>query len=108
MDSFYCDMVKVSQALTSAFSRSLGIGLNDHCKEGDTISLMSLFHYFPKMDSDDGKKRIGSSEHTDWGFLTLILQQQGVVGLQIFSENVWEDVIPLEGTLLVNGEKNLY
>ena len=30
------------------------------------------------------QERIGSSPHTDWGFLTLILQDPSVIGLQMF------------------------
>lgn len=44
---------------------------------GDSISLMRLFHYMPYGLAGavgEGQERIGSSPHTDWGFLTLILQ----------------------------------
>ena len=63
-------------------------------KEGDTISLMRAFHYFSasKVDqitSEEKDKRtiIGSSSHTDWGLLTLILQDS-IGGLQVYDEEL--------------------
>lgn len=78
---------------------------------------MRLFHYFPYAAAEgelasaaaraavaSKAERIGSSPHTDWGFLTLILQQPGVVGLQLSHPETgeWVDVPPVEGALLVN------
>ena len=64
-------------------------------KEGDTISLMRAFHYFSTSrienqssnEKKDEKKIIGSSSHTDWGLLTLILQDH-VGGLQLYDEQI--------------------
>ena len=44
--------------------------------DGDTISLMRLFHYFPINETEKGQDKaiLGSSPHTDWGYLTIILQ----------------------------------
>ena len=45
------------------------------CEGGEKISLMRLFHYLPYDQKIQNKlNNIGSSPHTDWGFLTLILQ----------------------------------
>jgi isopenicillin N synthase-like dioxygenase len=64
----------------------------EHCADGDTISLMRLFHYF----SSDGKDSIGSSPHTDWGFLTIIKAQECQPSLQIATRvgdhTEWHDV----------------
>lgn len=102
-------MVQVAEAVTRALSVALGMDedyLPSYCTEGDTISLMRLFHYFPYKKADnisESTTRIGSSPHTDWGFLTLILQQEGVTGLQVADDKgEWVDVPPIAGTLLVN------
>jgi isopenicillin N synthase-like dioxygenase len=109
MESFYTDMITVSQSLAAAFSRSYGKPddyLSMYCHGGETISLMRLFHYFPYRSADhvfpEAKDRIGSSAHTDWGFLTLILQENGVTGLQFSHNGDWIDIPPVPGTLLVN------
>ena len=72
---------------------------------GDTISLMRLFHYFPVNSSqskENLKEIIGSSPHTDWGFLTVI-HQNNVPGLQFYINNRWTDVLPSPRSLLING-----
>ncbi len=75
---------------------------------GATISLLRLFHYFPYSragaEASPGAERIGSSPHTDWGFLTLILETDAVPGLQVFHRRrrAWFDVRPAPGTIIVN------
>ena len=84
--------------------------LSNVAKDGDTISLMRLFHYFPgsyNNTSNQGSQNqavLGSSPHTDWGYLTLILQDD-IGGLQFLQEdnNQWIDVPAIPGTLVVNG-----
>lgn len=109
MESFYAHMITVSEALAAAFSRSYGKAddyLSSFCKGGETVSLMRLFHYFPYPEADRAfprsKDRIGSSAHTDWGFLTLILQENDVTGLQFSRQGAWIDIPPVKDTLLVN------
>lgn len=96
-------MISRAQAVARGLFISLGLCQTDFkefCSESHTVSLMRFFHYLSFQQSDN---KIGSSPHTDWGFLTLILQQQGVLGLQYSPEkDVWIDVEPKPGTLLVN------
>ncbi|TPX63686.1 hypothetical protein SpCBS45565_g06438 [Spizellomyces sp. 'palustris'] len=112
LENFYAGMVQVAEAVMRALSVALGMDegyLPSFCAEGETISLMRLFHYFPDKTADhiigqqSSSERIGSSPHTDWGFLTLIMQQDGVTGLQIADgHGGWTDVPPIPGTFLVN------
>lgn len=85
--------------------------LENCCPKAETISLMRLFHYFPyehfasltnnQSLSNNFKEFIGSSPHTDWGFLTLILQDPGG-GLQIYHNQKWMDVPYVAGALVAN------
>lgn len=121
--------------------------------DGDSISLMRLFHYFPSDFSDlspdsyksissstdsqleftttteniennldtntyinatniskettEKKSSIGSSPHTDWGLLTVILHD-GVGGLQFYHNQEWKDIPIVEGGLVVNGGDYLH
>lgn len=64
----------------------------DHCKDGETISIMRIFHYLADISSNS----LGSSAHTDWGFITLIKALEKSPALQI-AENVdgklkWHDI----------------
>lgn len=109
MELLYAKMIEVAETLTSAFSLSYTNNenyLGDYCKGGDTISMMRLFHYFPYHKANEKfpeqQNRIGSSAHTDWGFLTLILQEHHVTGLELFHNNEWIEVTPMEGALAVN------
>ena len=78
-------------------------------REGSLISLMRVFHYFPfpshvhHSENREGAETIlGSSPHTDWGLLTIILQDD-CGGLQYFKDNEWKDVAADPGLLVVNG-----
>jgi isopenicillin N synthase-like dioxygenase len=109
MEAFYLKMFSVATMLTKSFSLSFDYPedhLSDFCKGGETISLMRLFHYYPYTAADDlfpaQQNRIGSSAHTDWGFLTLILQEENVGGLQLYHNGDWHDVQPVSGALVVN------
>eukprot|EP01039_Chlorochromonas_danica_P001887 gene1887-2064_t len=75
---------------------------------GAEISLLRLFHYFSQSSTllkqrcrDHPEKCIGSSPHTDWGLLTLILPST-TTGLQFFYNGSWNDVTPSEDALAMN------
>jgi len=109
MLEFYERMCEIARALTNGFSIAAGEPedyLGSFCEGGETISMMRLFHYLPYKAADerfrDGRDRVGSSPHTDWGFLTLILQEDAVPGLQLFRDNQWYDIQPLPGAIVVN------
>jgi isopenicillin N synthase-like dioxygenase len=73
---------------------------------GNEISVMRLFHYLHvNQGQGQGDKDIlGSSAHTDWGMMTLILQD-GVGGLEYLAreDGQWHNVPCRPGTLVVNG-----
>jgi len=50
------------------------VGGNWVWEGGRSIDLIRLFRYLPCED-DEGGRSLGSSPHTDWGLLTLILQE---------------------------------
>ncbi|EDQ84331.1 uncharacterized protein MONBRDRAFT_12898 [Monosiga brevicollis MX1] len=97
--------VSIMRAVVAAIALGLGQAPRDLlevCAGGDTISLMRLFRYHP---AEADRACLGSSPHTDWGFLTLILQD-GTGGLQFQhgSEGRWYDVPAREDySLVVNG-----
>lgn len=66
---------------------------------------MRIFRYLPLGTVEESKgidTIIGSSPHTDWGFLTLILQDS-VGGLEfIDADGRWNSVPAVEGRLVVN------
>lgn len=108
LNDFFAHMVEASRSVSRHLGRSLygdADFLDKFCQQGDTISIMRAFHYFPyaKFGSaaPEGFEFIGSSPHTDWGFLTLILQDR-IGGLQILHKGEWVDVPYVPGTLVAN------
>ena len=108
MTKTYEAMSSTAFMLTEILSLSLLYSadyLQGFCKEGHTISLMRIFHYFPYDRAPvetKNLKKIGSSEHTDWGFLTLIAEEPGKRGLQAFCQGEWRDLDVQNGCLVVN------
>ncbi|KAJ3220901.1 hypothetical protein HDU81_011095 [Chytriomyces hyalinus] len=113
-------------AIARAISQGLAIALPSNpllqqfSSENDAllakaISLLRVFKYFPysAANSDNPSTaiphvdRLGSTPHTDWGYLTLI--QSNEAGLQIAStptvtpETVWRTVEPVADAFIVNG-----
>jgi isopenicillin N synthase-like dioxygenase len=73
---------------------ALGLGLErDWFRSqltADPVVLFRIFHYPPALASEDAEAW-GVGEHTDYGLLTLLLQDD-VGGLQVRSANGWIDV----------------
>jgi len=89
---FYKDNIDAAVILSCLIGLSLGVP-EETMKEkiishsAERISLMRLFHYLTpdEYSYKEGKEIIGSSPHTDWGYLTLIFSTQ--VGLEVSLEN---------------------
>jgi isopenicillin N synthase-like dioxygenase len=109
--AYFNGITRVARQLTSGLAFALGYAddaaLLEQCARGHEISLLRLFHYWPYTEYKGASKlkRTGSSEHTDWGFLTIIQQdQQSSTGLEMHrGGNDWVPVPSVAGTLLVNG-----
>eukprot|EP00439_Symbiodinium_sp_Y106_P054014 s1244_g7.t1 len=77
---------------------------------GDGLEAFRIFRYLP-YEGTRCQGRAGpwtelcwSSDHTDWGSLTLIAQpDDGQGALELFSEGEYHRIAPFPGALLVNG-----
>lgn len=83
---------------------ALGLGLDEGCFARDLTAdptiLFRIFHY-PPVTGPDGAGDWGVAEHTDYGLLTLLLQD-GSGGLQVRTGGRWVDVAPARGALVCN------
>jgi isopenicillin N synthase-like dioxygenase len=83
---------------------ALGLGLDDDTfatgLTADPTILFRIFHYPPVREAD-GAGDWGVAEHTDYGLLTLLLQD-GSGGLQVRTGGEWIDIPPVEGALVCN------
>ncbi|GFP95917.1 1-aminocyclopropane-1-carboxylate oxidase homolog 1 [Phtheirospermum japonicum] len=57
-------------------------------------------HYYPPCP--EPQLAIGTTKHSDPGFLTILLQSQGINGLQVLYQGQWIDVEPTPGGLVIN------
>jgi isopenicillin N synthase-like dioxygenase len=104
--AYVASMERLGLSLVGAIEITLGAepgSLLQHFQTPTTF--LRLLHYptsggGSNTDADDGA--FGSAPHSDYGFLTL-LAQDDVGGLQVRGhENTWIDVPPVEGTFVLN------
>ncbi len=83
---------------------ALGLGLDEDAFARDLTAdptiLFRIFHY-PPVRPDDGAGDWGVAEHTDYGLLTLLLQDASG-GLQVRTAGEWRDIPPVPGALVCN------
>lgn len=110
LETSFGDFSRLAARLSAALLRPfLPTAPEDFLGDGDTISFARIFHYLPSREAAgaDGAtgaplRTLGSSAHTDWGLLTLILQSENA--LQVLDgAGRWRAVPPVPRTLVVNG-----
>ncbi|MFI6812321.1 isopenicillin N synthase family dioxygenase [Nonomuraea sp. NPDC050328] len=93
-------MTATGHRVMRAVAESLGLdgGYFRDTYTADPTVLFRIFHYPPSEPDADGW---GVGEHTDYGLLTLLLQD-GNAGLQVHTRDGWIDAPPIEGTFVCN------
>ena len=105
MQAFFLECQEVHRLIMSAIA--LGLDLEEHFFDEYVVkgdNNLRLLHYPPVkrevFERNKGQVRAGA--HTDYGSITL-LWQDGRGGLQVqVDEDEWKDVLPVEGTVVVN------
>lgn len=99
---YHDEMLSLSKVLGHAFAMSLGLDeafFVDRMQK--PIANMRLLHY-PPHSPIVGQKVIGAGAHSDYGFVTILLQDQ-VGGLQVQNlQGDWIDAPPVPGSFVVN------
>jgi isopenicillin N synthase-like dioxygenase len=98
--SYLDALTGVGQALLAGVAQSLGLepGYFAAGYTADPTVLFRIFHYPP---SPPGARGWGVGEHTDYGLLTLLAQDDSG-GLQVAAPEGWIDAPPIPGTLVCN------
>ncbi|KAM3373251.1 hypothetical protein ACQJBY_019948 [Aegilops geniculata] len=96
----YAKQLKMlGKTLFDLLSEALGLKpsyLTDiECNQGQVI----VCHYYPPCPQPE--LAIGTSRHSDYGFLTILLQDE-IGGLQVLHDDRWVDVTPTPGAFIVN------
>lgn len=92
-------MTQLGHTLMAGISLSLGLG-KDYFRDrytDDPLILFRIFNYPPDADSDSW----GVGEHTDYGLLT-ILKQDDSGGLQVKSKSGWIEAPPIPNSFVCN------
>jgi isopenicillin N synthase-like dioxygenase len=99
---YMTELTGLGHHLMSAIGRGLHLG--DHYffdrYTGSPTRLFRIFNY-PPAPRDQSDETLGVGEHTDYGLLTLLYQDE-VGGLQIEYDDSWIDVPYVPGTFVVN------
>ena len=96
------DVTAVGQMLLSGIAIGLGLS-QDYFLERytrDPTVLFRIFNY-PPSTSDTDENELGVGEHTDYGLLTL-LRQDNIAGLQIWHQDRWLPAPPVRDSFVCN------
>ena len=96
-------MTHLGKILMQAVALSLDLPLDyfeSTCMK-NPITLFRVFHYPPPSDVQRSENQWGVGEHTDYGVLT-ILKQDDVGGLQVYSQGKWIEAPYIKDTFICN------
>ncbi|HEY4332965.1 MAG TPA: 2-oxoglutarate and iron-dependent oxygenase domain-containing protein [Ilumatobacteraceae bacterium] len=95
-------MTSLGQLVMSAVAVGLGLAPNWFAEHmtAEPTPLFRIFRY-PMPVEGDGAGEWGVAEHTDYGLLTLLMQDD-CGGLQVLGRNGWVDVEPVAGAFVCN------
>lgn len=96
-------MTKLGHTLMAGIALSLGLEESYFADRytADPLILFRIFNYPPNRLLPEDERRWGVGEHTDYGVLT-ILKQDNAGGLQIKSKSRWIDAPPVPGSFVCN------
>ncbi len=95
-------MTQLGHTLMRGISLSLGLESDYFARHFTTnpLILFRIFHY-PSSTSSEPSQSWGVGEHTDYGLLTILKQDQ-VGGLQVKAKQGWIDAPPIENSFVCN------
>lgn len=97
----YCEeMTKLSLLILEMLAVSLGVDRLYYREFFSQSSSIMRCNYYPPCQEPE--LTLGTGPHCDPTSLTVLLQQEGVDGLEVFTGDEWQVVRPVPGALVVN------
>lgn len=105
VNDYYVKLYQISMVLLQAFALSLGEKhdkFTAHFKNQSGI-ILKFLHYPPNtINNNLNDSNIVCGAHSDYGYLTILRQDQ-IGGLQVFNkQGKWQDARPIDKTFIVN------
>lgn len=96
-------MTQLGHVLMAGIASSLGLKESYFSDRytSDPLILFRIFNYPPDSSTFDNEGRWGVGEHTDYGLLTILLQDS-LGGLQVKSKSRWIDAPPIPDSFVCN------
>lgn len=101
VEAYISATIRAAHALMEGIALALGLDADYFARTytAEPTVLFRIFRYPPQRSADE--ERWGVGEHTDYGLLTLLAQDEHG-GLQVRSPSGWIDAPPVGGTLVCN------
>lgn len=103
MEEYYSKMFTLALKVLDAIAAGMPYGPSvfDEFTSNDAIASIRLLHYPP--DKSNNELQLGAGAHTDFGAITLLLQDL-IGGLQVwdYGNKEWRDVTPVKDAYVVN------
>ncbi|BAY25161.1 2OG-Fe(II) oxygenase [Calothrix sp. NIES-2100] len=96
-------MTQLGHTLMAGIALSLGLEESYFVERytSNPLTLFRIFNYPPDLSPTEGENRWGVGEHTDYGVLT-ILKQDDSGGLEVKSKSGWIAAPPIPGSFVCN------
>ncbi|GGG22248.1 2OG-Fe(II) oxygenase [Rhodococcoides trifolii] len=102
VEAYYAHASRVARTLTRIFADALGVGSFDDLTDHSVDAFRMNNYALPPGEVHLEGELTGMGAHTDYGIVTVLWADQ-VAGLQVLgTDQVWHDVSPADGALLVN------
>lgn len=100
-ERYYAEMELLATELSRLFALALGLREDWFDASIDRHNSNLMANYYPADDRPAGEIRL--SQHTDWGNLTILLQDESQRGLQVLTNHgEWLDVPVVPGAFVIN------
>ena len=102
MLDYMAEMRPLGEAVLQALATGLGLSPDAFAPFLEKPILLLSPRHYPPQAGHITKKRLGVGAHTDYGFLTFVLQDE-VGGLQVLgADGAWIEATPLDGSFVCN------